>query len=81
MTPAEITAWRQEAKLERLDLHHVLSITRQTVSNWESGSAKPPPFLHLAYIGWRSLRMPQATVEDHLVAVVRIVKARLGKDK
>jgi transcriptional regulator with XRE-family HTH domain len=58
VTPDEIRAWRGERGLSQTGLARALSVdgklAPQTVSRWEAGERKPPPFLRLAL---RALRI------------------------
>jgi transcriptional regulator with XRE-family HTH domain len=62
MTPDEIRAWREERGMSQTDLADALSVDGRlappTVSRWESGDRKPPPFLRLALKALRVRRKP-----------------------
>jgi transcriptional regulator with XRE-family HTH domain len=60
MTPDEIRDYRDERGLSQADLARALSVDGRlapaTVSRWESGDRKPPPFLRLALKALRRRR-------------------------
>jgi DNA-binding transcriptional regulator YiaG len=48
MTPAELKAWREKHKLLQAELAEMLGVFWLTISKWENGVQKIPPYLHLA---------------------------------
>jgi transcriptional regulator with XRE-family HTH domain len=48
MTPAELTAWRQQAGLSQAGLARLLDVDKQTVWRWEHGERAIPSYLRLA---------------------------------
>lgn len=48
MTRADLKKWRQENAYDQISLASALNVHPMTVSKWETGARKIPPFLHLA---------------------------------
>jgi len=48
MTREELINWRKKHSLRQEDLAQVLGIARVSVTRWENGTRKIPPFLHWA---------------------------------
>jgi len=48
VTPADLQAWRAQAGLSQPGLANLLNVHPLTVSGWECGRTKIPPFLQLA---------------------------------
>ena len=48
MTPSELTAWRETAKLSQAGLARLLHVDKQTVWRWEHGDRSIPSYLRLA---------------------------------
>jgi DNA-binding transcriptional regulator YiaG len=48
MEGKELKNWRAKHNLTQMELAHYLRVDRVTVTRWEIGLRKMPPFLHLA---------------------------------
>lgn len=48
MNPEELKEWRKIHNLDQQDLADLLGVYFMTISRWERGIQKIPPFLHLA---------------------------------
>ena len=48
MRPEELKEWRTKRRLTQQSLADLLSVTKPTISRWESGSRHIPAFLPLA---------------------------------
>ncbi len=48
MTREELLNWRKKHSLRQEDLAQLLGIARVSVTRWENGTRKIPPFLHWA---------------------------------
>ena len=48
VTPADLRAWRDRQGLRQADLADLLGVHAMTVSRWERGPQKIPPYLGLA---------------------------------
>ena len=48
MTREELINWRKKHSLRQEDLAKLLGIARVSVTRWENGTRKIPPFLHWA---------------------------------
>jgi transcriptional regulator with XRE-family HTH domain len=48
MKPHDLVKWRKDHNLTQEQLANLLGITKPSISMYESGKRKIPPFLHLA---------------------------------
>jgi len=56
MTPAELSALRQELRLSQAALARVLGVDRGTIIRWEQGRTRIPAMLDLAAVAIRQHR-------------------------
>jgi DNA-binding XRE family transcriptional regulator len=57
MTPAELTAFREELRMDMATLARVLGVDKSTVPRWEAGTTKLHPLLPFACAAIRHMRL------------------------
>lgn len=78
MTPDELKTWRKQASLSQGNLAVLLGVDVITVSRWETGRRKIPPFLELALITLTEELLDVRTIDVSTMRVHRSSKPRLS---
>ena len=61
MTPDDLRAYRERHNLSQAELAGRLGVATTTVSRWESGYGRPPPYLTAALSEWTPTEAKEST--------------------